>query len=88
MIYHRLLRSQLRTRDIARIRPAVNRWLMVTVAWQVLVLIGCGLYLVAFGSRHGRSPAWIAPPLGAAFGIGLPLQYVVMAIVRAVRESA
>ena len=31
---------------------------------------------------------WIAPPLGAAFGIGLPLQYVVMAIVRAVRESA
>jgi hypothetical protein len=84
-LYHRLLREALRTRDFERVRPALGRWIKVAIVWQVLVLGGCGLYLVALGSRHGHSVAWISPAVGAAFGTALPLQFVVMAILRSVR---
>ena len=80
-----MLRAPLRTRDLALIRPAVNRWLMVTVVWQVLVLGGSVLYLLVLGSRHGRTSVWIAPPAGATIGLALPLNFIVMAIVRAMR---
>ncbi len=82
-----MLRAPLRTRVIARIRPAINRWLIVTIAWQVLLIAGCVLYLVLLGSRHGRSSAWIAPPVGAAFGLAVPLNFIAMGIVRGVRKA-
>jgi hypothetical protein len=72
---------------MARIRPAVNRWLIVTIVWQALV-IGAGvLYLVVLGPTHGRSLAWIAPPMGAAFGVAGPLQFIVRGFIRAMREA-
>jgi len=82
-----MLRDRLGTRDMARIRPAINRWLIVTIAWQVLVIGGCVVYVLSLRSAPGKSPLWIVPPMGAAFGIALPLQLIVMAIVRAARDA-
>ena len=84
-LYHRFLRDALAARDLTNLRPALKRWVKFTVAWQLVVVAGCVLYLVALASRHGRSVAWVAPPLGAAFGSALPLQFVAMAIVRSTR---
>jgi hypothetical protein len=84
-LYHRLLRRALPTRDVALIRPALKLWIKVAVAWQVLVLGACAVYLIAFGSGHGPSIAWISPAVGAIFGTALPLQVVVMALLRSVR---
>jgi len=50
-----------------------------------VVLGACALYLAAFGSRHGPGIAWIFPAVGAVFGTALPLQFVVMAILRSAR---
>jgi hypothetical protein len=49
------------------------------------VLVACGLYLVALGPAHGRNFAWISPAVGAVFGTAIPLQFVVVAILRAAR---
>jgi hypothetical protein len=84
-LYHRLLREQLRTHDLELVRPALKRWIKVTIVWQVLVLGGSALYLAALGSRHGHGVAWVAPAVGAVFGTALPLQFVVMAIMRSMR---
>jgi hypothetical protein len=84
-LYHRLLRDPLRTRDAALIRPATKRWLIGTVALQVSVIAACILYVVVLGSRHGQSSAWIFPAVGAVFGLALPLQFILMPIVRAFR---
>ena len=67
------------------LRPALKRWLIVMVVWQVSVIAAAILYVVVFGSRHGQSSAWISPAVGAAFGLGLPLQFILMPIVRAFR---
>lgn len=86
-LYRRLLREPLRTRDLEQVRPALRRWIKVAIVWQVLVLGGCALYLAALSSRHGHGVAWISPAVGAAFGTALPLQFVVMAIMRSMRGS-
>lgn len=82
-----MLRERLGTRDMGQIRPAINRWLIVTIGWQVLVIGACVVYVVVQGANHSKSPLWIVPPMGAAFGIAMPLQLIVMAIVRAAREA-
>jgi hypothetical protein len=82
-----MLRDRLSTRDMIQIRPAINRWLIVTIAWQVLVIGACVVYALTLGSSPGKSPLWIVPPMGAAFGIAMPLQLIVMAIVRAARDA-
>ena len=79
------MRDSLRTRDPERVRLALKRWVKVAIVWQVLVLGACGLYLVALGPAHGRNAAWISPAVGAVFGTAIPLQFVVMAILRAAR---
>jgi hypothetical protein len=84
-IYYRLLREPLRAHDLEQIRAALKRWIKVAIIWQVLVLGACALYLAAFGSRHGPGIAWIFPAVGAVFGTALPLQFVVMAILRSAR---
>jgi hypothetical protein len=61
--------------------------LVITIAWQVLVIGACVVYLIVVGPEHGKSPTWIVPPVGAAFGAAMPLQLIVMGIVRAVREA-
>ncbi|HXB05236.1 MAG TPA: hypothetical protein VNY77_10280, partial [Candidatus Angelobacter sp.] len=68
-----LLRSAVRSREPALVRPALVRWIKVAILWQVLVLAACGIYLAAFGPVHGKSVAWIAPAVGAVFGTAIPL---------------
>ena len=80
-----MLRAQLLTRDPQQVRSALKRWIKVMVVWQVLVLGACGLYLVSLGSSGGHSFASISPAIGAIFGTALPLQFVVMAILRSLR---
>ena len=63
----------------------MKRWIKVSIVWQALVLIACGIYLAALGPTRGHNFAWISPAVGAAFGTALPLQFVVMAIMRSVR---
>ena len=84
-LYHRLLRGALLSKDLELARPALGRWLRVAVAWQLLVLAACGLYIVVLGSRHLGGYAWPAPAIGAVFGTAIPLQVVVFGIMRAAR---
>jgi hypothetical protein len=86
-LYHRLLRTPLRSAELEQVRPAVKRWIKTTIVWQVLVLGGCAVYLVVLSSRHGHGVAWISPAVGAAFGTALPLQFVVMALLRSTRGN-
>jgi hypothetical protein len=86
-LYHGLLRQPLRSHELMLVRPALKRWIKIAIVWQVLVLSGCGLYMVALSSRHGHGIAWISPAVGAAFGTALPLQFVVMAILRSARSD-
>jgi hypothetical protein len=86
-LFHGLLRPALQTRDSAQVRAALKRWIKVAIVWQVLVLGACAFYLVAFRSGHGSGAAWITPAVGAVFGTAIPLQFVVMAILRSVRSS-
>jgi hypothetical protein len=86
-LFHALLRSALRTHDPLQVSEALRRWIKIAIVWQVLVLALCGFYLLAFRSGHGNNPAWITPAVGAVFGTAIPLQFVVMAILRSVRGS-
>lgn len=66
-------------------RQALRRWLLFTIAWQVLVLAFVGVYLgVMTRAPHGTA-AWIAPVAGAVVGTALPLQVVVMSLLRGLR---
>jgi hypothetical protein len=87
-LYHRLLRQALQAPGVEEVRRGLKRWVKVAIAWQALVLAACVLYLAGFGPRHGHGVAWISPAVGAAFGTALPLQFVVMAILRSVRGRA
>jgi hypothetical protein len=72
---------------IEQVRPALKRWVTFTTVWQVAVLGGCGLYMVVLSTRHGQGVAWISPAVGAVFGTALPLQFVVVAILRSARGA-
>ena len=85
--YRLLLRGPLQTRDAKQMRPALGRWLKVVLAWQVLVVALAAAYVAVVASGHPRGFAWIAPPIGALFGTALPLQFIVMAILRSSRGS-
>lgn len=81
-----LLRA-LRSNELEQVRPALKGWLRIAIIWQVMVLAGCGVYLLALTSRHGHGIAWISPAVGAVFGTALPLQFVVVAILRSARNA-
>lgn len=84
-LYHRLLREPLQAPGVEQVRSGLKRWIKVAIVWQVLVLAACVLYLAWFASRHGSGVAWISPAVGAAFGSALPLQFVVVSILRSLR---
>jgi hypothetical protein len=65
-----------------RLRSTLRTWVLFTVAWQLVVLLAVGVY-VGVGSRgsHG-SAAWIAPAVGLVVGTALPLQAVVIGLLR------
>jgi uncharacterized membrane protein len=85
-LYFRLLREPLRIHDLEKTRAALKGWIKVAVVWQVIVLGACAAYLVALSSSHGPGIAWISPAVGAVLGTALPLQFVVMAILRSARS--
>jgi hypothetical protein len=84
-LYQRFLGTPLRTRKFEQLRPALTRWIMATGAWNLLVVVGCVVYLFAVNPGRGHALAWVAPPVGAVFGSALVLQFVVMAITRSMR---
>lgn len=85
-LYRRILHEPLNAQDIERARPALTLWLKLAIGWQVLVLVLSGVYLSAMGGHHGSGIAWTAPAIGAIVGTALPLQFVVVGIMRAARK--
>jgi hypothetical protein len=69
------------------IRPGIERWLKVVILWQAVVLVGSATYVAVLASAHTRGYAWVAPAIGAVFGTAVPLQFAVIAILRASRGS-
>ena len=86
-LYHYMLRRPLQTRDVATMRPAVVRWLKVVLAWQVVVVGASVIYVGVLAATRPHGYAWVAPAIGAVFGTALPLQFAVVAILRASRPS-
>jgi hypothetical protein len=86
-LYHYMLRQPLKTRDVALMRPAVVRWLKVILAWQVVVVGAAIGYVAVLAATRPHGYAWVAPAIGAVFGTALPLQFAVVAILRASRPS-
>ncbi|HEX6488530.1 MAG TPA: hypothetical protein VF137_06605 [Candidatus Dormibacteraeota bacterium] len=66
-------------------RSALRRWLVFAVAWQLAVLVGIGIYIAVISGGSHSSAAWIAPAAGALVGTALPLQVVVMSLMRGLR---
>jgi hypothetical protein len=82
-----MLRLPLQTHDVARMRPAIGRWLKVVLVWQVIVVVVSATYVAVMAAGHPRGFAWVAPAIAAVFGTAVPLQVAVMAILRASRGS-
>jgi hypothetical protein len=85
-IFARLLQRPLRSGDAAVLRGAAVRWIKVSLAWQVLVLAGSAAYVIGQSSSHPPGFDWIAPALGAVLGTALPLQLVVVSLMRSMRS--
>ena len=81
----RYLRTSLRSADPTTRRRAIGRWARFAVGYQVLVLVGVGVYLVAASGSHGPGRLWPAPAVGAVMGAALPLQLAAVSISRAAR---
>ncbi len=86
-LYRVLLRGALQTHDAGLLRPGIERWLKVVIVWQALVVVGSGTYVAVLASAHARGYAWVAPAVGAVFGTAVPLQFALIAILRASRGS-
>jgi hypothetical protein len=71
---------------VAVVRQAAVRWIKVSVAWQALVLAGSAAYVLALSPGHAHGFDWIAPALGALLGTALPLQLVVVSLMRSMRS--
>jgi hypothetical protein len=84
-LFQRFLRTPLRLRDLEQARPAVGRWLKVVLVWQVVVLVGTGVYIAIQASRHVHGFAWTVPAIGAVIGTALPLQVAVFTLMRSAR---
>jgi uncharacterized membrane protein len=82
-LYQWLLRAPLQAGDLDRARPAFRRWIFFALAWQALVIVAAGLYVLAETRQHQSGVAWVAPALGALLGTGLPLQLVASSALRA-----
>jgi hypothetical protein len=85
-LYLGILRPALSSGDLDRSRPAFVRWIITDLAWQGVVLVAAGGYVIATSSTHPGGVAWIAPPIAAVAGTALPLQLVAASALRAVRR--
>lgn len=84
--YQRLLAPALRTDDGLLKRRALARWGAFLIAFQLAVVVLCGIWILALSVQHPRGYAWSAPPLGLVAGTALPLQVAVFVLMRAVRR--
>ena len=66
-------------------RLALRRWVAFAVAWQVAVLVFAGVYVGVMSRGAHSGGAWIAPAVGVVVGTALPLQAVVMGLLRTLR---
>ena len=67
-------------------RQALQRWVVFTVAWQVIVLAGVAAYIaVALTAGHPKGAFWAVPAVGAVVGTALPLQFVVAGLLKTLR---
>ena len=85
-LYISMLQGALRSWDMDRARPAVMRWFKTVLVWQLLVVVGAALYVAAVGTHHLRGFAWVTPAVAAVFGTAIPLQVVVVSILRAAKR--
>ena len=81
-----MLQRPLGLTDLELARPAIARWVKTVLVFQTLVLVATGSYVAVMASKHPHGIAWIAPAIGVVIGTALPLQVVVMAILRAGRR--
>jgi hypothetical protein len=82
-LYISMLQGALKSRDMDKARPAVMTWFKTVLVWQVLVVVGAGVYVAVVGSHHLRGFAWVTPAVAAVFGTAIPLQVVVVSVLRA-----
>ncbi len=81
--FQRLLGARLQAGTVEERRTALTRWFKFAVAWQGLVLLAIAAYSVPMAHHHPPGIAWLAPVIGAVLGTALPLQLVVVQILRA-----
>ena len=72
------------TGEIEARRRALRSWVIFAVVWQVALLAAVGVYVLIQSAAHPPQVAWPAPAVGAVVGTALPLQLVVIALMRAV----
>ena len=85
-LYASMLRGALNSPDIDSARPALIRWIKAAIAWQAVVSISAVAYVVVMTSNHATGRTWVAPAAGGFLGTALPLQIVVVAVLRAARR--
>jgi hypothetical protein len=85
-LYYRLLRPSLRTRDAGLVRAGLVRWIKLDLVIQAAILVGAGVYIAVQTSNHVRGAGLVGPPVGAVLGSALPLQVVVAAMLRAIKN--
>ncbi len=81
--FQRLLGARLRAESVEERRAALTRWFKFAIAWQGLVLVAIAAYGFSMAHHHPPGLAWVAPVIGAVLGTALPLQLVVVQILRA-----
>jgi hypothetical protein len=82
-LYVLMLQTALRSREIDKARPAVMRWFKTVLVWQLLVVLAAASYVALLGAHHPRGLAWVTPAVAAVFGTAIPLQVVVISVMRA-----
>ena len=65
-----------------RLRSRLRSWVIFAISWQVFVLVLVGAYIVVLSRSPQSTEAWVAPAVGLVVGTALPLQAVVVALLR------
>lgn len=86
--FRRFLGARLHDEDLELRRGALVRWAGFAIAWQLFVIVADVAWVVPFAAGHARGYLWAAPPIGLLLGTALPLQVVVVAIMRANRARS
>jgi hypothetical protein len=74
--------ARVATGDPEARRRALRAWVLFAVVWQLAVLAFVGAYVGLTIASHPSAATWPAPAAGAVVGTALPLQAVVVALMR------